>query len=126
MLIIDGRSYNVKIKAGSLKRSFEIAEGPGSLVYLDGDSDPDIIGTYYHYECEIDTRASNLAEYDELFEVLSAPVPSHTVTFPYGQSTLTFEARITGGGDEFRRKYGNAQYWGGLSIQFRAKKPQRS
>lgn len=126
MITIDGKKYNVLIKKDSLKRSFEIAEGPGSLEYLDGDSDPDIIGTYYNYSLEIDARMASPEEYDSLFEVISAPVAYHTVSFPYGQSTLTFKARITGGEDVFLYKMGGKQYWGGLSLQFSAKQPQRS
>lgn len=126
MLTVDGKKYNVLIKAGSLRRDFEIAEGPGSLVFLDGDEDPDVIGTYYHYSMEIDSRMTRPEEYDALWEVLSSPVAYHTVTFPYGQKTLTFEARITGGGDAFKRKLGGKNQWGEFSVEFRAKKPQRT
>lgn len=125
MFTVDGVSYNVLVVQGSLHRSFEIKEGPGSILYMDGDEDPDIIGTYYNYELEIDTRNSVPEEYDALYEVLSAPVKSHMVSFPYGQSILTFEARVTAGGDNFRRKLAGKQFWSGLSITFRAKKPQR-
>lgn len=126
MLTVDGKNYNVLIKADTLQREFEIAEGAGSLAFIDGDEDPDVIGTYYHYSMEIDTRMTAPEEYDALFEVLSAPAKYHTVTFPYGQSKLTFEARITGGGDTFRRKVGGKNYWGELSLTFKAKKPQRT
>ena len=126
MLTIDGRDYNVLIKAGSLQRSFEIAEGAGSLVFIDGDEDPDIIGTYVNYSVEIDTRMTAPEEYDALFEVLSAPVKFHSVSFPYGQGTLTFDARITSGGDNFSRRINNKNYWGGFSLEFKAKRPQRT
>lgn len=126
MLTIDGKNYNVLIKADTLQREFEIAEGDGSLTFIDGDEDPDVIGTYINYSVEIDTRMTAPEEYDALFEVLSAPVKFHTVTFPYGQSTLTFEARITGGSDTFKRRLADVNYWGGFSLQFKAKKPQRT
>ncbi len=127
MFTIDGKSYNVTVPYGSLHRSFEIREGPGSLSYLDGDEDPDIIGTYYHYSLEIDARWASLAEYDSLFETLSAPAKFHTVSFPYGKSgTLTFEARIISGEDELRQNFKNHRKWGNLSVEFRAKKPQRT
>lgn len=126
MLTIDGRDYNVLIEAGSLQREFEIAEGPGSLAFMDGDEDPDVIGTYFHYSLTIDTKMTAPEEYDALWEMLSAPVKYHTVTFPYGQSTLTFEARITGGSDNFHRKIAGKNYWKEMSITFRAKRPQRT
>ena len=125
MFTVDGISYNVIVPHGGLKRSFEIREGPGSLTFIDGDEDPDIIGTYYNYDLSIDAKNSAPEEYDALYEVLSSPVKSHTVTFPYGQATLSFEARIISGDDSFRRKLAGKKYWGDLSVTFRAKKPQR-
>lgn len=126
MLTIDGRKFNVAIRAGSLQRDFAIAEGAGSLAFIDGDVDPDIIGTYYNYSMEIDTKLTAPEEYDALWEVLSAPVEYHVVSFPYAQNTLTFEARITGGSDSFYRRINNKNYWGQMSVSFTAKKPQRT
>lgn len=126
MLTVDGRNFNVVIKAGSLQRSFEVAEGAGSLAFINGDVDPDIIGTYYNYSMEIDTKMTSPEEYDALWEVLSAPVEFHTVSFPYAQDVLTFEARITGGGDSFYRRINGKNYWGQMSVDFKAKKPQRA
>lgn len=126
MLTIDGKNYNVLIKADSLENDFNIAEGAGSLAFIDGDEDPDVIGTYYNYTLEIEPRQTAPEEYDALWEVLSAPVKYHTVTLPYGQSTITFEARITSGSRAFRRRLAGVNYWGGMQINFKAKKPQRT
>lgn len=125
MFQVDGISYNVLVPFGGLKRSFEIKEGTGSLTYIDGDYDRDVVGTYYNYEVQIDKKGSDQEDYDALYEVLSAPEKSHSVTFPYGQSTLTFDAYITGGEDTFERKIAGKQYWGGLNVTFYAKKPKR-
>ena len=85
----------------------------------------DIIGTFYNYELQIDARSASLAEYDQLYEILSAPVNFHTVSFPYGQSTLTFRAYVTEGQDSISRITGGKNYWRGLTVQFIAKSPQR-
>lgn len=125
MFTVDGVSYNVLVPIGGLKRSFEIKEGPGSLTYIDGEYDRDVVGTYYNYEVQIDKRNSSPEDYDALYEAISAPVKSHTVSFPYGQGILTFDAYVTGGNDGFEKKLAGKQYWGGLSITFYAKKPKR-
>ena len=54
----------------------------------------------------------------------SAPVEFHTLVVPYGQSTLTFAAGITGAEDNVILM-GDGTVWGNLSITFRAKSPQR-
>lgn len=122
---VDGREYNVLVPAGSLKRSFQVLDGPNAGRLLSGDMERDIIGTYYNYTLQIDTRKTSLAEYDELYEVLSAPEDFHIITMPYGQSTLSFTAYVTDGEDALTRTAGGKNYWTGLTIKFVAKAPQR-
>ena len=63
MFQVDGISYNVLVPFGGLKRSFEIKEGTGSLTYIDGDYDRDVVGTYYNYEVQIDKKGSDQEDY---------------------------------------------------------------
>lgn len=61
-----------------------------------------------------------------LFSRQSAPpVDSHSITVPYGQGTITFDAMVTAGNDRFRGRVGQQQRWKGLQVQFTAIKPQR-
>lgn len=122
---VDGRAYNVSVPAGGLKRSFQVLDGPNAGRLLSGDMERDIIGTYYNYTLQIETRKMSLGEYDELYETLSAPVNFHQITVPYGQSTLSFTAYVTDGEDSLTRIAGSNNYWTGLSIKFVAKAPQR-
>lgn len=122
---VDGVSYKVKVPPGGLKRSFDVLDGPNAGRMMGGGMTRDVIGTFYNYQLEINRDEASLAEYDQLFEVLSAPVDAHTVTFPYGQETLTFRAYVTKGNDSLLRKSREKNYWGGLSIQFVAMAPQR-
>lgn len=122
---IDGTTYNVTVPVGGLKRSFKVLDGKNAGRVLSGDMERDIIGTFYNYELQIDARSASLAEYDQLYEALSAPVNFHTVVFPYGQSTLTFQAYVTEGQDSISRIAGGKNYWRGLTIQFTSKSPQR-
>lgn len=126
LFTVDGVSYNVHVPAGGLKRSFDILDGPNAGRMLAGNMTRDVIGTFYNYQLDIDSNSASCQEYDRLFEVLSDPVKSHTVSFPYGQSTLTFEAYITKGSDVLKRKHRSGNYWGGLSVQFVAMSPQRT
>lgn len=123
---VDGVPYHVHVPPGGLKRSFDILDGPNAGRMLGGLMTRDLIGTFYNYQMEISMDGASLEEYDNLFEALSAPVDSHTVTFPYGQSTLTFQAYVTKGNDALTRKHNSGNYWGGLSVQFIAMAPQRT
>lgn len=126
LFTVDGTAYNVKVPVGGLKRSFDILDGPNAGRMLSGRMTRDIIGTYYNYELQIERDNASLAEYDQLYQVLSAPVDYHTVSFPYGQNTLTFQAYVTKGSDSLLRRSSNKNHWTGLSIQFVAMEPQRT
>lgn len=120
---IDGRGFS-GVGVESLKRSFRIPDGTNAGDMLSGDYERDPVGTYYDYDLVITTADLASNEYDDLFEILSAPVNSHIVQMPYGMSSLTFEAMISTGGDELI-PMDNGTWWGSLSVSVRAKKPQR-
>lgn len=126
LFTVDGTSYNVKVPVKGLKRSFDILDGPNAGRMLSGLMTRDIIGTYYNYELQIERNNASLEEYDRLYQALSAPVDYHIVSFPYGQSVLTFQAYVTKGSDNlFRQSFGK-NYWAGLTVQFVAMEPQRT
>lgn len=122
---VDGVSYNVTVPAGGLTRSFKVLDGKNAGRVLSGIMERDIIGTFYNYKLKINARSASLYEYDALYEVLSAPTNFHSVTFPYGQSVLSFQAYITEGEDSVSRISSGKKYWTGLTVQFVAKSPQR-
>lgn len=124
MITVDGVTYN-NLHVISLKRSFSVLDGPNAGRALDGVMIRDIIGTYYNYTLEIDPDMSDPAEYDSFYQIMSAPAASHTVIFPYGQTTLTFTAYVANGDDELATSYDGLNRWGGLSINFVAMAPQR-
>lgn len=126
LFTVDGVGYKVSVPSGGLKRSFDILDGPNAGRMLGGRMVRDVIGTFYNYQMEINRNGASLEEYDRLFQALSAPVDSHTLRFPYGQSTLTFQAYITKGNDSLIRRSKGKNYWGGLSVQFVAMAPQRT
>lgn len=125
LFVLDGKTYNVFVQDGGLSRTGQIAEGGNSGQLKSGRMIRDIIGTYYNYALTIDTNRLSEAEYDALYEVLSAPVNFHVVTFPYGQGTLTFDAYITGVSDVLQSAADGVNRWGKLKVSFAAMAPQR-
>lgn len=122
---LDNRYFNVRIPEGGITRSFSIADTDKAGRVLSGSMVRDIIGTYYNYSIQIDTNLLSKAEYDALYELLSSPQDYHTLTVPYGQTTITFKAYITEGQDTLVRQDKNGNKWKGLTINFIAVDPYR-
>ena len=122
MITIDGNTYEVGIIKITRKASQNL-ESLGTT--LDQRKHYDIKGTYYDYEVELATSRMKLTDYDNLYEALTTPVESHTVTMPYGQSTLTFEARVSVASDNLIVGYTNFKKWGTLKVTIEALTPQK-
>lgn len=124
MFTIDGIEYS-NVMVSSLKRVFEVRDGTNKGESISGKSIRDITGTYFSYELTIDASLLEPDEYDTLFEILCAPVESHTVKFPYGQSTYEFEAEILSGSDSLLVSEYDYNMWGDFTITFQAIQPNR-
>ena len=123
VVTIDGASFDVGVEY--IKRQARIEDGPNAGNSKRGDWIRDVYGTYYDYILAFDTSAGlSRADYDTLYSILTAPVEFHTLAVPYGQSTLSFTAGITGAEDNVILM-DDGTVWGNLSITFRAKSPQR-
>lgn len=125
MLKIDGKNYRVHVLCPSLELSFSIAEGPNKATAQSGKEIRDVIATGYSYTMEVEPDISYPQDFDALFDAVSAPVDSHAVELPYGQSTLAFDAAISSGSIVWHGKQAGKQRWKGLSLSFRPIKPQR-
>lgn len=121
---VDGVGYP-SVNVISLERTFAVMDGENAGRTMDGAMRRDIIGTYYNYNMELTSDYSDLSEYDKLYEVLSAPVDSHTLVVPYGQETLTFQAYVANGTDNLLHKRPAFNKWNNLTVNFVAMKPQR-
>lgn len=120
---IDGAAFDVGVS--SIKRRASVKDGPNAGTSKRGDWIRDVYGTTYDYVLVFDTSAGlTRADYDTLYDILTAPVEFHTLLVPYGQSTLSFYAGITGADDSVILM-DDGTVWGNLSITFRAKSPQR-
>ena len=123
VVTIDGTPFDVGVEY--IKRKARIPDGPNAGEAKRGDWIRDVYGTFYDYILSFDTSAGlSRTDYDTLYSILTAPVEFHTLVVPYGQSTLTFYAGITGAEDNVILM-DDGTVWGNLSITFRAKAPQR-
>lgn len=120
---IDGVNYNVKVM--SIKRSAAVLDGENTQRMSDGDMFRDVIGTFYNYTVTVEAKNLTYAQYDLLYETLTAPVDFHNIVLPYGQSTISFQAYCTGAEDMLMGIEGNLKKWGVLSFTFIAKQPAR-
>ena len=122
VLTLDGTAYP-NLHVVSLKRSFAVLDGDNAGRVMTGAMVRDIIGTFYNYSVELDPVGTDPAEYDRFYEAISAPVDSHSLTVPYAQGTLTFDAYVANGDDELLTAYGQKNEWGNLTFNFVAMKP---
>ena len=123
VVTIDGTSFDVGVEY--IKRQARIEDGPNAGNSKRGDWIRDVYGTFYDYILAFDTSSGlSREDYDTMYGILTAPVEFHTLVVPYGQSTLSFEAGITGAEDNVILM-DDGTIWGNLSITFRAKSPQR-
>ena len=123
VVAIDGTSFDVGVEY--IKRQARIEDGPNAGNSKRGDWIRDVYGTFYDYILAFDTSSGlSREDYDTMYGILTAPVEFHTLVVPYGQSTLSFEAGITGAEDNVILM-DDGTVWGNLSITFRAKSPQR-
>lgn len=120
---VDGKTFNVAVT--SLKRGAAVLDGENAGRVLSGRMARDIIGTYYNYDLTFGKSTIDPAEYDELYDLLTAPVDYHTITVPYGQRTKTFEAYVSNASDVLKRMTDRVNLWGELTIKFTAMEPDR-
>lgn len=124
-LNMDGTTYRVRIVYDTLVRSFELLEGVNAGEMLSGRHERDLLGTGYTYQMQVEPDPRYPTDYDAFFEAISAPVDSHTIIMPYGQTNITYEAMVESGQDTYRGIVGGRTKWRGLTVQYRYIKPQR-
>ena len=124
-ITVDGVEYKVNIVYPTRLLSFEILEGKNSGVSLSHKTIRDIGGTKYNYSMQIKAQKGHQEDFDALFDVISAPVESHRVIMPYGQTTLEFDAAIRSGSVTDYGSSAGQRNWSDLEIYFEALEPQR-
>lgn len=119
LLKIDGVSYDVPIV--SLKRKADILDRYATRSE-DGELHREVIGTFYNYTLEI-KHVRNRKLYNRLFDVLSAPVPSHSVELP--NEDVTFDGYFSSISDEVARVDNDGVTYRNLTCRLTAMRPRR-
>lgn len=125
MINIDGTDYDVRIGYPTITRTFELIEGKNAGTSLAYTRIRDLIGTQYAYTMTIEPNPVNRAAYDSFYEAITAPADYHSVSFPYGQTVLSFQAYVSSGTDAFGGRMAGQNRWSGLSITFIPLGPQK-
>ena len=125
-LTVDSKIYKVRVTFPSMVNRFEIREGENAGFAQNGREIRDIIGTAYSYSMEVEPNPLFPEDFDALYDVLSAPVPSHRVALPYGQTVLEFDAAISDGERTWHGYTAGYNRWKGMEVSFRPIVPQRT
>ncbi len=123
VITIDNQTFQVGVS--SIQRTSRIPDGPNSGTAKDGTRIRDVYGTFYDYAVQFDTCAGfSRSDYDNLYYLLTAPVPFHNITIPFGQSTISFPTYIESLDDRIILM-ADGTIWGNLTVTFTPKSPQR-
>lgn len=119
---IDGVGYNVGVV--SIHRTANIKDGPNADNALSGKRWRDVQGTFYDYTMEVSADGMSREDYDAMYEVISAPVDSHVLVAPYGQTTISFTAYIEVVEDDVLYM-DDGTAWGNLTVNLYAQEAKR-
>ena len=132
LIKIDGKTYDVgEIE---ISRGAEIIYDPFTQgVMLDFSEVDDAAATKYTYNIKIEPRhgviprngVDESKEYDDFYYDITSPKSVRLVELPFGQGTISFEAKIKSASDRLKRRNGGKSKWVGLSVEFLPVKPQR-
>ena len=100
-----------------MERGFSVTDTENSNRLQNYKMHREVAGTFYNYTMEVEPHPSHREDYDTFYEIITAPVESHRMVFPYAQKTLEFEAYVTQGKDTMKQVNGQ-NLWEGLSVYF--------
>lgn len=124
MISIDNAQYDLYC---DIERIAEVRPSEISGALLNKNYFNDIIGTYMQYTVTLVVPPSQRATvYEQLYNVLTQPVGSHTFVLPYGQTTTTITGRVDSVRDTYTRLSGDSAYWRGLSFTVTANSPSKT
>ena len=128
-IVVDGISYDVRVRYESLQRTFKLVEGRHAGTSLRYKKIRDLQGTAYEYQFEVEPNPTNITGtygYDAFYEAISAPVDSHSIEIIYGQTTKSFDAYIESGTDKFQGTHAGNNKFGALTVKFISIGPVRT
>lgn len=124
-ITMDGRTYRVLVIFPSVEESADLVEGPNAGDMLSGRRERDLVGTYYSHTLSVQPDPRYPQDYDQFFDAITAPVPSHTITMPHGQSTVTYDAMVSSARHVASGVLAGVRRWRGLEVSFQGIRPAR-
>lgn len=124
-ITMDDVVYRLHVEYPSLQRSFAFVDGGQGGTMQSGRDTLDTIGTKYLYSLKVQPDRRHHDDYDAFFYAISSPQRVHTVTLPFGQTTMTFDCRVEGGTDTMGDMDGDDRSWGEMTVNFTPMAPQR-
>lgn len=121
VIIIDNKAYAVRIT--ELKRTADILDKYAERDEK-GELHREVIGTYYNYQLKIGVKMGERELYNELFDVLSAPVDCHDVELPHDH--VKFKGYFSSISDNIKLVDDDGFDCNGLSCKLTAMKPRRT
>ena len=117
-IIVDGVRYTVGVEYESMKRSMLMKEGPNTGTSITGRDIRDILGSTYSYTMTIHPIKHYQAQYDTLFLIITNEKDYHTVTLPFGQGSISFDAKIDSVSDVYRGYHSGTHIWDNMDVTF--------
>lgn len=121
VIVIDNKAYAVRIT--ELKRTADILDKYAERDEK-GELHREVIGTYYNYQLKIGVKMGERELYNELFDVLSAPVDCHDVELPHDH--VKFKGYFSSISDNIKLVDDDGFDCNGLSCKLTAMKPRRT
>lgn len=124
-IAMDGKTYRVRIVFSSIEEAATLKDGPNAGDMLSGRRERDLMGTYYDHTLSVEPDPRYPQDYDQFFDAITAPVPSHLITMPHGQGTVTYEAMVSSARHTAAGTVAGVRRWKGLQVSFEGIRPAR-
>ena len=125
-ITMDGKTYRVRVIFPSVEETARLEDGLNAGEMLSGRRERDLVGTYYDHTLSVEPDPRYPQDYDQFFDDISAPVPSHTITMPHGQGTVTYEAMVYSARHVANGVIAGVRRWRGLQVTFQGIRPART
>ena len=122
MIKVDGTTYNFPC---DISRKARIVSSDVSGMLMDNTEYNDALATYYDYTIKIAVPITDMNIYAAFFEQVTAPVNSHTFTFPYNQGTKDIVAKVESISDRYFREVNGVQVWRSVQLNIHALRPSK-
>lgn len=122
-IAVDSVWYNFPC---DISRKARIVSSDVSGMLMNNTEYNDALATYYDYTIKLAIPIDDMKNtYTAFFEAVTAPVPSHTFTFPYNQGTKDIVAKVESISDRYFREVNGVQVWRSVQLNIHALRPSK-